>query len=220
MPSRAFSVRSTIAPTTCASSLASRATGALRATWRRGWRRRLRGVGGRRAGFRRRAWPLPSPSTRISPISPRFSTRTHSSRAGATANSPPSSPWRCTRCASLTGTHGAAPAAPPLRYRSCARCSVRLPTRAAPRMPRNGGAGAGLPLETICTFACGRYPVLVESELFDGADPGALDWLLRTNLHFMQAVRHHRAGDVTKAMTALGEDNDAEELWAGTRYRD
>ena len=87
-------------------------------------------------------------------------------------------------------------------------------------MPRNGGAGAGLPLETICTFACGRYPVLVESELFNGADPGALDWLLRTNLHFMQAVRHHRAGDVTKAMTALGEDNDAEELWAGILYRD
>ena len=78
----------------------------------------------------------------------------------------------------------------------------------------------GLPLETICTFACGRYPVLVESELFNGADPGALDWLLRTNLHFMQAVRHHRAGDVAKAMAAFGEDNDAEELWAGTRYRD
>ena len=30
---------------------------------------------------------------------------------------------------------------------------------------------------------------------------------------------HHRAGDATKAMAAFGEDNDAGELWAGTRYR-
>ena len=33
--------------------------------------------------------------------------------------------------------------------------------------------------------------------------PGALDWLLRTNLPLMQAVRHHRAGDATKAMAAF-----------------
>ena len=75
----------------------------------------------------------------------------------------------------------------------------------------------GLPLETICTFACGPYPILVESEPFDeevwvpsgaskcGLDGGALDWLLRTNLPLMQAVRHHRAGDDTKAMAAFGE---------------
>ena len=78
----------------------------------------------------------------------------------------------------------------------------------------------GLPLETICTFACGRYPILVESEPFDAEGcPGALDWLLRTNLPLMQAVRHHRAGDATKAMAAFGKGNNAEELWAGTRYR-
>ena len=71
----------------------------------------------------------------------------------------------------------------------------------------------GLPLETICTFACGPYPILVESEPFDAAGGpggknsggGALDWLLRTNLPLMQAVRHHRAGDDTKAMAAFRE---------------
>ena len=86
----------------------------------------------------------PSLSTLTSAISPRFSTSSPWSRAGATANSPPSSPWRCTRCASLTGTHGAAPAAPPLRYRSCARCPwARQPgQRRACR--EQGGAGAVL----------------------------------------------------------------------------
>ena len=69
----------------------------------------------------------------------------------------------------------------------------------------------GLPLETICTFACGRYPILAQK----GEGPGALDWLLRTNLPLMQAVRHHRAGDATKAMAAFGEwdEDDCDDLF-------
>ena len=57
----------------------------------------------------------------------------------------------------------------------------------------------GLPLETICTFACGRYPILVESD----PPPNCLDWLLRDNLPLMQAIRHQRAGDSTKAVAAM-----------------
>ena len=57
----------------------------------------------------------------------------------------------------------------------------------------------GLPLETICTFACGRYPILVESD----PPPNCLDWLLRDNLPLMQAIRHQRAGDSKKAMAAM-----------------
>ena len=57
----------------------------------------------------------------------------------------------------------------------------------------------GLPLETICTFACGRYPILVESD----PPPNCLDWLLRDSLPLMQAIRHQRAGDSTKAMAAM-----------------
>ena len=43
--------------------------------------------------------------------------------------------------------------------------------------------------------------------------PGALDWLLRTNLPLMQAVRHHRAGDGTKAMAAFGEWDPSEDIF-------
>ena len=59
----------------------------------------------------------------------------------------------------------------------------------------------GLPLETICTFACGRYPILVESD----PPPNCLDWLLRENLPVMQAIRHHRAGDDTMAIAVFEE---------------
>ena len=43
--------------------------------------------------------------------------------------------------------------------------------------------------------------------------PGALDWLLRTNLPLMQAVRHHRAGDGTKAMAAFREWEGDDDLF-------
>ena len=59
----------------------------------------------------------------------------------------------------------------------------------------------GLPLETICTFACGRYPIFVEND----PPPNCLDWLLRDNLPLMQAIRHHRAGDDTMAMAVFEE---------------
>jgi len=92
----------------------------------------------------------------------------------------------------------------------------------------------GLPLETICTYACGRYPILVKSEPFnaDGGGragptdgrkeegPGALDWLLRTNLQLMQAVRHHRAGDDTKAMAAMGKWEGDGDLFTHDFYED
>ena len=92
--------KSTIAPTTCASSLASRA---LEATVRR-------------TGFRSRACSLPSPSTRTSLISLRYTATSQGSRARATASSPPSSLSHCTACATTQRT--AWPEAPPLRYRS------------------------------------------------------------------------------------------------------
>ena len=38
-------------------------------------------------------------------------------------------------------------------------------------------------------------PHLLAPDGWKEKGPGALDWLLRTNLPLMQAVRHHRAGD-------------------------
>ena len=64
----------------------------------------------------------------------------------------------------------------------------------------------GLPLETICTFACGRYPIFVEND----PPPNCLDWLLLENLPPMQATRYHRAGDDTTAMAVFEELNEGE----------